>query len=205
MKKKVNLMLVITAISYVLAVVIGGFLKENYNHIYNAISELSEVGTKDIFIVDILFGIYNYFLVVHSIIYIFIYRKELDIELIIIYISLLLCGLSGIMMGVFPQEPRNAVVTVKGIMHFVFAGIAAVTTMLATILSFLRYKKTYNKYAVYSLISFIIIFVAGLGNVILMNNGIDSFFGLIERITIGSFIIWLFVTGYYKYKNKTMI
>lgn len=203
--KKINLALIGATLSYVLAVVIGGFLKENYSHIYNAISELSEVGTGEILIVNILFCIYNFLLIIYSIAYLIIYRDKINNKVVIIYISILLCGLSGIMMGIFPQESRGGEVSIKGIMHFVFAGIAAVTTMLGTILSWINYKKLNKGYAIYSLISFIIIFIAGLGNVILMNNGIGDFFGLIERITIGSFIMWLFVTGYCKYKGKIEI
>lgn len=203
--KKINLVLVVATISYVLAVIIGGFLKDNYNHIYNAISELSEAGTGEILIVNVLFGIYNYLLIIYSLVYLFIYRRKMNAKVATIYVSILLCGLSGIMMGVFPQETRGEDVTIKGIMHFVFAGVAAITTMLITILSWVNYKKENRNYAMYSLISFIIIFISGLGNVILMNNGIGNFFGLVERITIGTFILWLFVTGYYKYKEKIII
>lgn len=203
--KKINLALIVAAVSYVLAVIIGGSLKENYSHIYNAISELSEVGTGEILIVNILFGIYNYILIIYSFVYLLYYRRKMNAKTTIIYISILLCGFSGIMMGIFPQEPRGIDVSIKGIMHFVFAGIAALITMLIAILSWINYKKINKSYAIYSLISFIMIFVAGLGNVILMNNGIGNFFGLIERITIGTFILWLFITGYYKYKERIEI
>ena len=202
MKKSINILLIMAAISYVLAVIIGGFLKENYSHVYNAISELSEVGTKNIAVVNILFLFYNYILIIYSVLYLFLYKKTMDLKTMIIYILIFICGLSGIMMEIFPQEPRGIELTIKGIMHFVFAGIAAIATILITVLSWIKYKKINETYSSYSLMSFIVIFVAGLVNIILMNIGVDNFFGLIERITIGSFIVWLFVTGLYKYNDK---
>lgn len=206
MKKKIGIILILTAICYVLAVVVGGFLKENYNHIYNSISELSEVGTGRIFIVELLFNLYNIFLVIYTVLMLFIYSKGLNKIQITVLILLLLCGASGFFMGIFPQESRTAELTIAGIMHFVGAGVAAITTMLATILSWINYKKDdkTKSYAIYSLITFIAIFVSGGSNPILMANGVDSFFGLIERITIGSFIIWLCVTGILQLKGKLL-
>lgn len=202
MKKILGWMLMISAISYIAAVVTGGFLKENYSHIYNAISELNEVGSTKIFIVDILFKIYNYLLIFYGAGMLFVYKKVLSKKMITVFILLLLCGISGILMEIFPQEARNQELTIKGIMHFVGAGIAAITTMLATIITWINFKKNDKRYATYSLITFVIIFISGLSNVILMNNGIGDFFGIVERITIGSFILWLFITGILQYREK---
>ncbi len=204
MRKIISIVLIVSAISYVAAVITGGFLKENYSHIYNAISELHEAGSVKIFIVDILFKIYNYLLILYGVLMLFVYRKKINKKMTIVFTLLLLCGLSGILMEVFPQEAREQALTIKGIMHFVGAGIAAISTMLVTIITWINFKRDSGnkRYALYSIITFIIIFISGLGNVILINNGIGNFFGIVERITIGSFILWLFVTGILQYKNR---
>lgn len=202
MYKKLGLILIITSIVYVLAVVIGGALRENYSHLYNAISELTEAGTEKIFIIDLLFKVYNFLLLLYGGLMIIVYRGKSNKKMITMYLMLFLCGLSGFMMGIFPQEARDAQLTITGIMHFVGAGIAALSTMIITVLAFVNYRKSFKKYAIYSIITFIIIFISGISNVVLINSGIDSFFGLVERITIGSFIIWLFTTGLLQYRKK---
>jgi len=199
--KKRGLLLIIAGLMYIIAVIAGGFMVENYNHIYNAISELSEKGQNKVLFIEISFIIYNILIVIYSFISIMYKRKNLLIN--IVYILLGLIGLSGIFMGIFPQEARDSELTIVGIMHFIFAGIAAFATMAVALITFFNYIKKEKNYAFYSLITFIIIFISGISNVILMNNNIDSFFGLVERITIGSFIIWLIVTGYRDLKSNS--
>lgn len=197
MKNRLGLFLIVAGILYISAVIIGGFLVPNYNHIYNAISELSESGKSKVLIVEILFAIYNILLITYSALSI-LYKKNKNSKLLLtVYIILGLTGLSGLLMGIFPQEARGGELTIIGIMHFILAGIAAFSTMLCIILMVIYYKKNkqHKTYTIYSFISFIIIFISGFSNVILMNNNIDDYFGLVERITIGTFIIWLIITG----------
>ena len=52
----------------------------------------------------------------------------------------------------------------------------------------------FNRYTVYSFISSAIIFVSGLTGVILAGQGVHLF-GLFERITIGTYEVWIFVTA----------
>jgi len=52
----------------------------------------------------------------------------------------------------------------------------------------------FSRYASYSFISSAIIFVSGLTGVILAGQGVQLF-GLFERITIGSYEVWIFVTA----------
>lgn len=206
MKRNIGLFLITASIIYVVAVIIGGFMKENYNHIYNSISELSESGTKKIFIVELFSIIYYTFLVSYSLLTLFIYKHDLNKIQITISILLLLCGILGFIMLIFPQDHRYGQFTMSGIIHFIGASIASIDTMICTFLSWINYRKEEKsrKYAFYSLVTFVIIFFTCLINPILFLIHIDSFFGLIERITIGSFLIWLFITGFLHYKGKLL-
>ena len=58
----------------------------------------------------------------------------------------------------------------------------------------LRQVDGFQGYAKYSFISSVIIFVSGLTGVILAGQGVQLF-GLFERITIGAYEIWIFVTA----------
>ncbi len=206
MNKKLGIILIVSSILYILAVIIGGALKENYSHIYNSISELSLVGTKRIFIVELLFTIYNSLLIIYSIVTLAKGKSLRKIEKVIV--SLIgVCAIAGIISIIFPQEPRDATVTISGIMHLISAGISAVTTMLTAILTYVCYikNKDTKPYAIYSIITFIIIFIFGATGPMMISTGIDGIFGVVERITIGAFMIWLIVTGIQQYKNKIFL
>lgn len=204
MEKRSNLLIIIAPILYVLAVIIGGALKENYNHIFNSISELSLVGTERIFVVELLFTIYNLLIIFYSIYNLCVSWKKLKKLQIFTLLSILLCGIGGIIAIIFPQEARNSTLTLVGMMHFVAAGITAITSMSATLLSAFEYKydEKAKKYSVYSLITFFIVLVFGALGPIMISTGIDDYFGVVERITIGAFMIWLFMTGLTKYRSR---
>lgn len=97
--------------------------------------------------------------------------------------------------GFFPMDPLGAEVTFAGTMHNVLGGIVALATIVMPLLMGLGFRHSDNlkKYAVYSFITSAIIFVSGLTGVILAGQGV-LVFGLFERITIGSYEVWIFVT-----------
>lgn len=203
MEKKSNLLIIIAPVIYVIAVIIGGILKENYSHIYNSISELSLVGTKRIVIVEIMFAVYNILIIAYSIYNLCKYWSKLNKIQIYTLISILICGLGGIISIIFPQESRTGELSIVGTMHLISAGITALTSMAATLLSAFEYKynNSTKNYSRYSLATFIIIFIFGALGPIMISTGADSYFGAIERVTIGMFMIWLFATGVYRIKS----
>src|SRR6266508_696980 len=87
--------------------------------------------------------------------------------------------------------------TFAGIMHFVVAGVAALGTMVAILMLAFWFKNisALKGYVVYSLISVAVIFLSGgLGAAAMANH--SPLFGLIERITIFTFTLWMFVIGW---------
>ena len=97
---------------------------------------------------------------------------------------------------VFAQEPGGTATTFAGIMHFVMAGLASLGTMVALLGMGLWFRNIpeLKSYVLYSIISVTIIFVSGGSSVPAMANH-SPLFGLIERITIGTFILWVFMIG----------
>ena len=97
----------------------------------------------------------------------------------------------------FPQEPGGTATTFTGTMHFVMAGVAALGTMLAILMLAFWFKNlpALKGYVVYSLISVAVIFLSGgLGAAAMANH--SPLFGLIERLTIFTFTLWLFIIGW---------
>src|SRR6266508_3435940 len=87
--------------------------------------------------------------------------------------------------------------TFAGIMHFVMAGVAALGTMVAILMLAFWFKNisALKGYVVYSLMSVAVIFLSGgLGAAAMANR--SPLFGLIERITIFTFVIKKNVIGW---------
>ena len=94
------------------------------------------------------------------------------------------------------MDPLGAETTFAGTMHNVLGGVVALATIVMPLLMGLGVRRLngFNRYATYSFISSTIIFISGLTGVILAGQGIQLF-GLFERITIGSYEAWIFVTA----------
>lgn len=199
MKKLLLFCGVFAAVLYGATVILGGFIRPGYSHLAEAISELVAAGAPNRHLLSTLFLGYNIllglfglglFLKVNS-------QSHGRVPGTIGSLTLLLVGLAGVLMELaFPQDPGGIPTTFAGSMHMVMAGIASLGTMVAILGTGLWFRvlPELKKYAAYSFLSVVIIFVSGGFTAMAMANNYP-FFGLIERITIGTFILWLFVVG----------
>jgi hypothetical protein len=199
MKKLLLLCGIVGAIVYVGTVILGGLLRPGYSHISMAISELVADGAPNRTLLSSLFLLYNALLTVFGI-GLFLKTNSPSrgrVGGIVGSLALVLVGMAGILMElVFPQEPGGTATTWTGMMHFVMAGIASLGTMVA-ILSLGRWFREFpdlKSYVTYSMISVSVIFISGsLSAAALANHSV--LFGLIERITILTFTLWMFFVG----------
>lgn len=188
------------SIIYVLSVILGGLLWHGYSHVSQSISTLIMTTSPNQIIMQPLFWIYNLLLVGFSIGY---YRWSRARLIKISAVFLLLVAFSGIIMLIFPQDAIDTQLSTHGLIHLIFAGVAALSTLTAIFLSTIGFWK-HNVYKNLGIISSI------LGLIILVNGPLTAmaptlfpkFFGLSERVTIGSFIIWWFLVSYTIYKNE---
>jgi len=197
MKKLLLLSGMSAAMVYVGSVILGGVIRPGYSHMSEAISELVADGAPNRFLLSSLFLIYNLLLVAFGI-GLFLGVKDRSRGRrsgFIGSLALMLVGLAGVSMELaFPQDPGGTPATFAGTMHLVMAGVASLGTMVAIVfLAFwFRNFSALKHYVTYSLISVTIIFISGGLSVAAMAN-YHPLFGLIERVTIGTFILWLFV------------
>jgi len=199
MKKLLMLCGVFAAIIYVGTVILGGWLRPGYSHISMAISELVADDAPNRPLLSSLFLLYNALLTVFGIGLFIKVNSQSGRKMsgIIGSIALVLVGMAGILMElVFAQEAGGTATTFAGIMHFVMAGVASLGTMVALLGIGLWFRNIpgMKSYVLYSIISVVIIFVSGGSSVPAMANH-SPLFGLIERITIFTFTLWLFVVG----------
>ena len=188
---------------YVFAVVLGGYMWNGYNHISQSISELIMVGSPNQSIMQPLFWAYNILLVVFSIGF-FQWAQNRLLKTSAVF--LLLVALSGVMMLIFPQDKLGETLTIVGLLHLIFAGFAALSTLVSIFFAAAGFRKV-DKYKGLTVMSIVF------GLIILVNGPLTAmaptvfpdYFGLSERVTIGAFIIWLFLVSYKLANNQNMI
>lgn len=188
---------------YVITAIVGAALRNDYSHIVNAISELISNGAPNKAILDVVFNIYNTLLLAFSI---GAYSALKNSPRICRVSMGLLIGIQilSFSWGFFPMDPLGAETTFAGTMHNILGGIVALATIIMPLLMGLGLQRMdgFQGYAKYSFISSAIIFVSGLTGVILAGQGVHLF-GLFERITIGTYELWIFVTALNLLKTET--
>lgn len=187
------------AVLYMGTVMLGAWLRPDYSHISMAISELVADGAPNRSLLSPLFLIYNILVSLFGV-GLFLKVKNQSqgrVSGIAGSFALLAVGLAGVLMElVFPQESGGTATTFAGTMHIVMAGIASLGTMVAILflaLSF-KYHPGLKGFVKYSTISVTVILVSGGITAAAMANH-SPLFGLIERITIFTFILWMFVSA----------
>lgn len=187
---------VVAPILYIITAIVGAALRpDDYSHIVNAISELLSNGAPNKAILDIVFNVYNALLLAFAI---GAYSALKNFPRISQVSMGVLIGIQilSFSWGFFPMDPLGAEATFAGTMHNILGGVVALATIIMPLLMGLGVRRLddFNRYAVYSFISSAVIFISGLTGVILAGQGIHLF-GLFERITIGSYEVWIFVTA----------
>jgi hypothetical membrane protein len=188
------------AVIYIGTVILGGLLRPGYSHISMAISELVAEGAPNRSLLSSSFLLYNVLLSVFGF-GLFLKANSPSrgrARGIIGSLALVLVGIAGILMElVFAQEPGGTATTFTGTMHFVMAGVASLGTMVAILMMGLWFRNfpEMKSYVVYSVISVAVIFVSGGSSAAAMANH-SPLFGLLERITIFTFTLWIFVIGW---------
>jgi len=209
MKKLLMLSGILAPMIYVGTVLLGGILRPGYSHVAEAISELVAAGAPNKALLSSLFIVYN---VLCSAFGIGLLQQTINTSGRKTSgkfgaISLILIGIIGVLLELFfPQDPGGPAVTLAGTMHIILASMAALLTMIAIVATGLWFREipSFKGYTLYSIITFAVIFVAG-GSVPILGMT-NPYLGLLERITIGAFIQWLFITGLkmYSLSNGTV-
>jgi len=202
MKKIYTIFGIIGPLVYILAVFIGGALRHDYSALYNSISELTMTNAPNKILLDVLFGIYNIFLVIFGL-GAFFDNKINSRKYNTATIMLMVIGILGLAVLFFTQDPRGASATLYGTLHIVLSGITAALTIISIIMVGLSFRKYANMklFTWYSYTTSVLIFIAGgVGAASIANN--SAIGGLFERITIFLFMIWVIIFSYILLKNK---
>lgn len=202
MKKIYPIVGILGPIIYILAVFIGGALRHDYSPLYNAISELSMANAPNKLLMDILFGLYNIFILIFGA----GAFRDTDFKskkFNSAALMLVLIGILGLLVLVFTQDPRGSPATLFGTLHIALSGVTALLTIVSVILVGLSFKDYAGQktFTWYSYATALLIFISGgAGAASIANN--SAFGGLFERITIFLFMIWVIVLSYILWKGN---
>jgi hypothetical protein len=173
---------------YIIAVLVGGVLWQDYSHVRDTVSTLTSSGAPNQEVMVPLFAIYNIFvIVIAAALYIGVEGKKPRLTSALIAAT----GVDGLVLFAFPQDyPQGPPVTFTGTMHVAVAGIGALVSLLAMAALFfeLRRVKGWGTIAKISIILLpIAVAFGGFGAASITTD----YAGLAERLSIGTILVWL--------------
>lgn len=106
--------------------------------------------------------------------------------------------------GLFPEDLPGSPMTFQGLMHYVVTGIIVPLTILSPLLTGVGMRRIdeFRRFSVYSIATSIIILTAGGISIFLAVNRMN-YFGLFERINIGSLQLWMFLLSLKLFRSRT--
>lgn len=180
---------ILAPIIYLLALVIGNILDPSYSQIGKTISELIQQGAPNRDLLNIIFVIYNILLIPFGI-GLFIGLKKGWARNVIL-VAMALNGILGVVWTLFlPLDAGGKSESLTGQLHLAVGGLV-VPLIFALELAFWRSVKKDDRwtgYGKFSLTIFFVTLVFGLLTVAVVNS---DYRGLFERITTGSFLLWV--------------
>ena len=180
---------------YAASVAVFGGVTPGYSHFANAISELNQPDAPYRRAVDSVFVLYNLLLILFALSLRRGFAERGARVSPLASLFLFLTGLSGVAMTtLFPMDPVGSQATFGGQMHLILAGAESVGTIL-TVYFFarsLRRGGEWPRLAGYSFLTLVVILVSGAFAAFAAWRA-SPVLGLWERITIGAFLLWIWV------------
>lgn len=189
----------VAAVLYTLIVVIGGFVAVGYDHVAAPVSSLYQTGAANALPIALAFAIYNAFVVAFGIGFGNIARAATEPRRSVgmaAAVALVLVGIAGGLDDIFPQDPIGSVMTTTGTLHIAFAGIASLLTIIAIGLAAAWEwpRRELRRSAWFSVVTVALILAFG-PLTAAATAGSWPVMGLLERVTIFSFMVWMAVTS----------
>lgn len=186
---------ILAPLVYAATVIYGGAITPGYSHVAEAISSLVQAGAPLRWKIDPGFVVYNFLLLVFAI---GLVREFTAARrpgtLVGSALALIVVPVLSLLMYFFPQDPVGSTPTVAGGIHLALALGTAVMTMLTMVLTGAGARR-------YPPIQHLRWFAFANALFVFVTGGLSTagmtlkwpFFGIIERMTIGGFELWVLV------------
>jgi hypothetical protein len=180
---------ILAPIIYVSALIVGNILDPTYSQVGKTISELIAQGAPNRDLLNGIFIVYNVLLIPFA--FGMFYGLKKGWARNIISVALIISGVLGIAWTLFfPLDVGGKSVSLTGQLHLAVGGLV-VPLIFALELSFWRGARKDSRWkrsSKFSLAIFAVTLMFGLATIVFVNS---DFRGLLERITTGSFLLWV--------------
>ena len=180
---------ILAPVVYVIALAVGNLLDPSYSQVGKTVSELIEQGAPNRDLLNGIFIVYNVLLIPFAFGMYNGLKKGWARN--VIFAALVINGVLGVAWTLFfPLDSGGKSVSLTGQLHLAVGGLV-VPLIFALELSFWWGAKKDSRlkgYDKFSLVIFAVTLVFGLATVAFVNS---DFRGLLERITTGSFLLWV--------------
>lgn len=180
---------ILSPIVYIIAVTLGGILDPTYSHIQKTVSELVQQGAPNRDLLNGVLIIYNLLLIPFAF-GLYMSLKKGWASKIVLVALIITAVLGTAVTAFFPLDEGGQSVTFTGMMHLAVVGLVVPCTF-AFELGFwksTRKDERWKKYGVFSLAIFIITLLSGIATAAFVAS---DYRGILERITIGSTLLWV--------------
>jgi uncharacterized protein DUF998 len=182
---------------YVATTILGGILRPHYSHVSEDISKLTEAGGVHRWPLAFMYGTYNLFLARFAMA---LFQTSPRSRPFKVGAGLVVMNaLSGILQVTwFCRDPDGAPSTFSGKGHLTAAGVSALCTVIGSLtLGFaFRHNRLWRPLSGFSLIVGAAIPISGAVTSISVLRR-SRFMGLLERVTIGLSLLWVFTLSVY--------
>lgn len=172
---------------YAATVVLGGAITPGYSHLHQPVSALFESGAAFAAPISLAFVAYNLLLIAFGAA---IFRTTAQIRNAAAMI--LLNGIFGVVIELTPMDPIGTPATLPGTLHLILAGLLVVTCAAAMALAALSWIRTRPHRAFARLTLGLLALMLASGALAATAAQGWPYLGLIQRITIGSYLVWIF-------------
>jgi hypothetical membrane protein len=186
---------------YTVHVILGGALWEGYSHYSQPVSDLTSTGAPHRFILSVFTNIYSILSIIFALLIVRITRFKGKI-LRAASLFFLLMHLLSFSYVFFPQDLPGSEETYTGVMHLVLTGFIVPVTIVTPLIFGIGFlKQGLKTMGYYSVITSILIFIFGGLSAYAFGESLD-FFGIAERLNIGSLLLWMSVLAVRFYTNE---
>ena len=180
---------ILAPIVYVIALTVGNILDPLYSQVGKTVSELIQRGAPNRDLLNGIFIVYNILLIPFAVGMFYGLRKGWARK--VIFVAFVINGVLGVAWTLFfPLDVGGKSESLTGQLHLI-VGALVVPLIFALELSFWRGSRKdsrWQEYAKFSLAIFAVTLFFGIATIAFVNS---DFRGLLERITTGSFLLWV--------------
>jgi hypothetical protein len=182
---------------YLLHVLLGGFLWKDYSHLQQPISDLTASGAPNRNLLLLITNIYGVLALIFA--FSFTAIKSRKYHRLVFWggISFVLMHIVSISYAFFPQDLPGSETTFTGTMHLIVTALIVPFTILSPLLIGFGFMKSHEHRLLgnFSIACGALIFVfGGLSGLFYANH--LPYFGLVERLNIGTLQVWTFILSY---------